>query len=282
MKRKVVFFIILLIFIIIIVWLIWSNKTVKTTDITVSSNNLPTEFNDYKIAHISDLHNAEFGENNSKIIDILKNQNPDIIAVTGDLVDSNHTNIDIAVSFMKQAVKIAPCFYVTGNHEAWTEQYNELESKLIECGVNVLHDTYFYLEKNGTKIKLVGIDDPSFTKGYELTEESIIETKLKEFNLEDSYTILLLHRPEYFKTYVNSNIDLVLTGHAHGGQFRLPFIGGLVAPNQGLFPKYDSGLFTENNTNMVVSRGIGNSIIPVRINNRPEVIMIKLQSTNSK
>lgn len=281
MKRKVVFFIILLIFI-VIVWLIWSNKTVKTTDITVSSNNLPTEFNDYKIAHISDLHNAEFGENNSKIIDILKNQNPDIIAVTGDLVDSNHTNIDIAVSFMKQAVKIAPCFYVTGNHEAWTEQYNELESKLIECGVNVLHDTYFDLEKNGAKIKLVGIDDPSFTKGYELTEESIIETKLKEFNLEDSYTILLSHRPEYFKTYVNSNINLVLTGHAHGGQFRLPFIGGLVAPSQGLFPKYDSGLFTENNTNMVVSRGIGNSIIPVRINNRSEVIMIKLQSIDSK
>ena len=281
MKRKVIFFIILLLFI-VIAWLVWSNKTVKTTDITVSSNNLPTEFNDYKIAHISDLHNAEFGENNSKIIDILKNQNPDIIAVTGDLVDSNHTNIDIAVSFMKQAVKIAPCFYVTGNHEAWTEQYNELESKLIECGVNVLHDTYFDLEKNGAKIKLVGIDDPSFTKGYELTEESIIETKLKEFNLEDSYTILLSHRPEYFKTYVNSNIDLVLTGHAHGGQFRLPFIGGLVAPNQGLFPKYDSGLFTENNTNMVVSRGIGNSIIPVRINNRPEVIIINLQSIDSK
>lgn len=281
MKRKVIFFIILLLFI-VIAWLVWSNKTVKTTDIIVSSNNLPTEFNNYKIAHISDFHNAEFGEKNSKIIDILKNQNPDIIAVTGDLVDSNHTNIDIAVSFMKQAVKIAPCFYVTGNHEAWTEQYDELESKLIECGVNVLHDTYFYLEKNSTKIKLVGIDDPSFTKGYELTEESIIETKLKEFELEDSYTILLSHRPEYFKTYVNSNIDLVLTGHAHGGQFRLPFIGGLVAPNQGLFPKYDSGLFTENNTNMVVSRGIGNSIIPVRINNRPEVIIIKLQSTNSK
>ena len=281
MKRKVIFFIILLLFI-VIAWLVWSNKTVKTTDIIVSSNNLPTEFNNYKIAHISDFHNAEFGEKNSKIIDILKNQNPDIIAVTGDLVDSNHTNIDIAVSFMKQAVKIAPCFYVTGNHEAWTEQYDELESKLIECGVNVLHDTYCDLEKNDSKIKLVGIDDPSFTKGYELTEESIIETKLKEFELEDSYIILLSHRPEYFKTYVNSNIDLVLTGHAHGGQFRLPFIGGLVAPNQGLFPKYDSGLFTENNTNMVVSRGIGNSIIPVRINNRPEVIIIKLQSTNSK
>lgn len=281
MKRKVIFFIILLLFI-VIGWLIWSNKTVKTTDITVSSNNLPIEFNDYKIAHISDFHNAKFGENNSKIIDILKNENPDIIAVTGDLVDSNHTNVDIAVLFMKQAVKIAPCFYVTGNHEAWTEQYDELESKLIECGVNVLHDTYFDLEKNGAKIKLVGIDDPSFTKGYELNEESIIETKLKEFDLEDSYTILLSHRPEYFKTYANSNIDLVLTGHAHGGQFRLPFIGGLVAPNQGLFPKYDSGLFTENNTNMVVSRGIGNSIIPVRINNRPEVIIINLQSTDSK
>ena len=91
------------------------------------------------------------------------------------------------------------------------------------------------------------------------------------------FTILLSHRPEYFETYVEAGLDLVLSGHAHGGQFRLPFAGGLAAPNQGLFPEYDSGLYTEGSTNMVVSRGIGNSVIPVRFNNRPEVIIVELQ-----
>jgi predicted MPP superfamily phosphohydrolase len=94
---------------------------------------------------------------------------------------------------------------------------------------------------------------------------------------EDKYSILLSHRPELFHIYVDNNIDLVLSGHAHGGQFRIPFIGGIVAPNQGLFPKYDAGLFGEKETNMIVSRGIGNSIIPFRFNNPPEIIIIELQ-----
>ena len=93
---------------------------------------------------------------------------------------------------------------------------------------------------------------------------------------KDAYTILLSHRPELFDIYVKSGVDLVLSGHAHGGQFRLPFLGGLVAPNQGLFPEYDSGLYTSGNTNMIVSRGIGNSIIPIRFNNRPEVVLLEL------
>ena len=106
-----------------------------------------------------------------------------------------------------------------------------------------------------------------------------MNTKLEELHTEhDGLTILLSHRPELFDTYANHNIDVVLSGHAHGGQFRLPFIGGLVAPNQGLFPEYDAGIYTEGNTNMLVSRGVGNSILPFRINNRPEVILIELQA----
>lgn len=106
-----------------------------------------------------------------------------------------------------------------------------------------------------------------------------METHLQELMNESySFTLLLSHRPELFEIYVNNEVDLVLSGHAHGGQFRLPFVGGLVAPNQGLFPKYDAGLYTEENTNMIVSRGIGNSILPFRFNNRPEVILIELQS----
>ena len=106
-----------------------------------------------------------------------------------------------------------------------------------------------------------------------------MNTKLEELHSEkDGFTILLSHRPELFDTYADQGMDLVLSGHAHGGQFRLPFIGGLVAPNQGLFPKYDAGIYTEDNTNMLVSRGVGNSILPFRINNRPEVILIELQA----
>ena len=106
-----------------------------------------------------------------------------------------------------------------------------------------------------------------------------MSSKLKELHTDgDEFTILLSHRPELFDTYVDHDIDLVLSGHAHGGQFRLPFIGGLVAPNQGLFPEYDAGLYTEGSTNMLVSRGVGNSIFPFRINNRPEVILIELQA----
>lgn len=106
---------------------------------------------------------------------------------------------------------------------------------------------------------------------------AMVSTKLKNMlEQESSYSILLSHRPELFETYVACGVDLILSGHAHGGQFRLPFVGGLIAPDQGLFPKYDAGLYTDGNTNMIVSRGLGNSIIPIRFNNRPEIVLINL------
>ena len=125
------------------------------------------------------------------------------------------------------------------------------------------------IEKDGEAISLIGIDDPSFAEFPE---------SIDEISSFDGFKILLSHRPEYFDKYADWNVDLVLSGHAHGGQFRLPFIGGLVAPGQGLFPKYDAGSFTEDNTTMIVSRGIGNSIIPVRFNNRPELVLVVLES----
>jgi predicted MPP superfamily phosphohydrolase len=105
--------------------------------------------------------------------------------------------------------------------------------------------------------------------------------KLDELISEEEFTLLLSHRPEMFDTYVEKDVDLVFSGHAHGGQFRIPFVGGVFAPNQGLFPKYDSGIYSEGNTTMVVSRGIGNSAFPFRINNRPEVILVELDTENT-
>ena len=132
----------------------------------------------------------------------------------------------------------------------------------------------------GETITLIGVNDPSYQTDYLFGDsEMVMNTKLEDLHTgNDGFTLLLSHRPELFDTYVDQDVDLVLSGHAHGGQFRLPFIGGLVAPNQGLFPEYDAGIYTEGNTNMLVSRGVGNSILPFRINNRPEVILIELQA----
>lgn len=269
-KKKNIVLIIAVLFVFICIWTVWGNITIKTTYFSISDKNIPTSFDGYKIAQISDLHNAEFGDENSDIIEILKNEKPDIIVFTGDLIDSNHTDIDIAMDFLEKAIKIAPCYFVTGNHEYWLGNvYDEVEKRLKECGVNVLRNKQIKLERNGGYIQLIGVDDPNFTT------RSMTET-LSEFPMNE-YTVLLSHRPEIFDTYVESGVDLVLSGHAHGGQFRLPFVGGLVAPDYGFFPEYDSGKYIKNNTTMIVSRGVGNSIIPVRFNNRPEVVIVKFK-----
>ena len=262
---------------IMVSWVIWGNLSVETTKLTVISKDLPEAFDKFSIAHISDLHNAEYGKNNEKLIDILEAESPNIIAITGDLIDSNHTNLEVALSFAQQAVKIAPCYFVTGNHEAWIgSQYEELKTSLQNTGITVLQDEAIELNYGDVCIQLIGLNDPDFSERDRLLSESILEAKLSQVNISDGFTILLSHRPEYFNVYQNKNIDLVLSGHAHGGQFRLPFGRGVIAPGQGLFPKYDAGAYTENGTTMIVSRGIGNSIIPVRINNPPEIVIIEL------
>ena len=279
-KRIIVFAVVATILLGLIIWTAWGNTALELNHYTISSDRLPEAFDGYRIAHVSDLHNTEMGKDNEKLLDMLQEADPDIIAITGDIIDSRNTDIDVALQFTKDAMEIAPCYYVTGNHEARVSEYDELKEGMIELGVVVLEDGRIELEQSGETITLLGVKDPSFQTDYLFGDsETVMQSKLQEIvNEEDSYTILLSHRPELFEVYTESKVDLVLSGHAHGGQFRLPFVGGLVAPNQGLFPKYDAGLYTEENTNMIVSRGIGNSILPFRFNNRPEVILIDLYS----
>lgn len=276
-KRRCVLIIIVVALLGLIAWTVWGNAALEINSYTIVSNRLPSSFSGFRIAQVSDLHNTQMGDGNEKLLAMLRKAEPDIIVITGDMVDSYDTNISIALRFAEDAMQIAPCYYVTGNHEARITEYEDLKIGLESAGVVVLENERIELERNGETVTLIGVDDPSFQTDYLMGDSAtVMSSALNGLTGDDAYTILLSHRPELFDTYVASGVDLVFSGHAHGGQFRLPFLGGVVAPNQGLFPKYDSGLFTQGDTNMLVSRGIGNSIIPIRFNNRPEIIVVEL------
>lgn len=263
----------------LILWIVWGNTALTVDTYVISSDRIPSGLHGFRIAQISDLHNAVFGKNNEELLQMLSECEPNIIAITGDLVDAGHSDIDVAFEFARGAVQIADTYYVSGNHEARLPQYVNLKEGLESIGVVVLEDMALQIEYCGEEVTLMGLSDPNFTINGDIFGEvpAMVEAKLRKLTKdENSYRILLSHRPELFEAYVNCGVDLVLSGHAHGGQFRLPFIGGLIAPNQGFFPKYDSGLYIEGNTVMAVSRGIGNSIIPFRINNRPEIVLLEL------
>lgn len=259
---------------------LWANKALTTTTFEITDKKIPSAFNGFCIAHISDLHNACFGNGNEKLLNEIKKISPDIIAVTGDSVDSRRTDIKITVDFLKDALEIAPVYFITGNHESRIDLYESLISQIKQLGVTVLENQSLSLTKEKSTLTLCGIADPAFSADYLFDDEAyVIEKALENFKKSDNFTILLSHRPEYFDIYVKHGFDLVLSGHAHGGQFRLPFAGGVIAPGQGFFPDYDSGLYEKENTKMIVSRGLGNSIIPLRLFNRPEIISITVKST---
>lgn len=279
-KRKglVILCVLAVLLAVFVIWTAWENQALMVNTYRIDSSNLPEAFDGFRIAQISDLHNCQMGKNNGKLISMLQAEEPDIIVITGDMIDSRQTDVDIALHLAGELVQIAPCYYVSGNHEARVSEYDSLKAGLIELGVTVLENAKVTIELSGAKITLAGVADPSFKTDYlqgdDVTVMSSILTEL--LAEEDGYTILLSHRPELFEVYAEHNVDLVFSGHAHGGQFRIPFIGGLIAPNQGMFPKYDAGIYEEENTTMVVSRGIGNSIVPFRINNRPEIVLVEL------
>lgn len=269
--------------IVIILFCNFQNKHLETTHYTYAAEQLGADLEGYRIVQISDLHNAKFGKNNQKLVDRIRECEPDMIVLTGDLVDSNHTNVDRAVQFVNEIVKICPVYYVTGNHEYWLEasEYDELMSGLADAGVVIMDNQVVEISRGDAKFRLVGLDDRSLsdgTLGTLLNDQAgqKEETADNENSGEKELTVVLAHEPQYLARYASAGVDLVLSGHAHGGQFRLPFVGGIVAPDQGFFPEYTAGEYYMDGTEMIVSRGLGNSVIPVRLFNYPEIVCVEL------
>lgn len=261
------------------IFLVWQNNDIVITKHNYINNKLPNEFNGFKILHISDLHNKNF---HGKLTNKIKEINPDIIVITGDLIDRRRANLDLATKFIEKIVKIAPTYYVSGNQEQLSEHYIELKNELNNLNVINMDSSYKTINKEGGSIGLIGIADPGI-KGNEKTNinknnENYIRYSLNDLtkNLTTDFNILLAHRPELINVYKEFTIDLVFSGHAHGGQIRIPLLGGVLSPNQGFFPKYSEGMHKEGSTSMVVSRGLGNSLFPFRIFNRPELVIVLL------
>lgn len=288
-KKYIKSAIVLLIVITLLLFCNFQNKHLETTHYTYEAEQLGVDLDGYRIVQISDLHNAKFGKNNQKLVDRIRECAPDMIVLTGDLVDSNHTNVDRAVQFVNEIVKICPVYYVTGNHEYWldTSEYENLMDGVASAGVVILDNQVVEISRGDAKFRLVGLDDRSLADGTLealLSDESIrnnqAEQKEEIADNEDSgekeLTVVLAHEPQYLARYAGTGVDLVLSGHAHGGQFRLPFVGGIVAPDQGFLPEYTAGEYYMNGTEMIVSRGLGNSVIPVRLFNYPEIVCVDL------
>ena len=264
--------------IVIILFCNFQNKHLETTYYRYGAEQLGVDLDGYRIVQISDLHNAKFGKNNQKLVDRIRECEPDMIVLTGDLVDSNHTDVDRAVQFVDEIVKICPVYYVTGNHEYWLEksEYDELMDGLIGAGVVILDDQVVEISRGDAKFRLVGLDDKSLADGTLGTLLNNAQNVAHEDSEKKELTVVLAHEPQYLARYAGTGVDLVLSGHAHGGQFRLPFVGGIVAPDQGFLPEYTAGEYYMDGTEMIVSRGLGNSVIPVRLFNYPEIVCVEL------
>ena len=260
-------------------WFNWQCWGLQTTHTEVELSGLPTEFDGFQIAHLSDLHGHEYGEDSEDLLRLVREQKPDLIVITGDLVDQED-QLRMIPALARGLAAIAPTCYVTGNHE-WglgTGTVRELKNLLAQCGVTVLSNQYEILERNGARLVLAGVDDPNGYADQKTPEELYAQIEKEAPGL---FTVLLAHRNDRFEQYAAAGYDFVLSGHGHGGIVRLPFVGGLLGAGRELFPERTSGLYTVGDSTLFVSRGLGNNTVPFRgfrIFNRPELAVVTLRT----
>lgn len=278
-KRKKSVRIVILCLLIILVLLLVCDARLKTVFYTIETEKVNQPV---RIALITDLHSDKYGKHQSILVNAVVEQQPDIVLLGGDIFDDkrSYENAEIAI---RQLAERYLCYYVTGNHEYWSRDIETILGIVESCGITVLSGDCDTIEINGQTISICGVDDPDVTKylaeGVPIEEQlaSVEEAVIAEGT--EHYTILLSHRPELFETYQKYDFDLILSGHAHGGQWRIPFVlNGLYAPHQGIFPEYAGGRYDYEAGTMIVSRGLARESTPVpRIFNRPELVIIDIQ-----
>ena len=296
MKKKY-WLLILAILVASVIWNVYWNSRIVVHTYTHVNEEVPQAFDGFRIVQLTDLHSVRNEVQGQLVYETILGQEPDIICVTGDLVDSRYyasNGVDgekLTLALMEKLVKLAPVYFIYGNHEMIlldNPQNNEFKTALEKLGVQIINNELvsYTKETGGEFIYIGGIQDPStlykdYRYAFLSNNGERMEAMLDAVTVgvrNEEFFLLLSHRPEYLEMYDQYPVDLVLSGHAHGGQFRLPFIGGVYAPGQGIFPKYTAGLYETDDLEMYVGTGIGNSVIPVRIFNPPEVLTIILET----
>ncbi len=251
-----------------------SNSRIVVTEYALSSPRLPESFDGFTVVQLSDIHGAEFGEDNARLIEKTAAAQPDIIAITGDMVDEE-TDMAIIDALLAELVEIAPVYYVSGNHEWGARRMEELEAVLARRGVRYLSNEYEFLEKSGESIVLAGVEDPNGPFDMMKPEEMV---DIINDEAGESLVLLLGHRNYWTEKYPELEVDIIMCGHAHGGIVRLPFAGGVLGTGFELFPENVDGAVESGRYTMIVSRGLGNSIPVPRFLNNPEIVVLKLES----
>lgn len=290
-NAKNIFIICLSVILSLVLYLISDQYVIMTSEYTVKSDKITSGF---KIAVISDLHNMDFGGNNKVVLDKLREEAPDIIAVVGDIIDESDTDITPALNVMNNLPSIAPTYYVVGNHDRSCPLYESFKQSIMESGVSYLRTIDYgqtfiskaerNIEVNGDKAAILGLH--SYSTGE--VEDKRYTQIMDKFCRKKCFKILLCHYPEYTTwffeqdKYYEYDFDLMLSGHTHGGVVDIPFIGGIIAPNQGLFPKYCKGLYyidkgNKNPYHMVITGGLGEDRRFMRVNNFPEITFVNVR-----
>ena len=258
----------------------WANQRLWLNQITVASPRVPAAFDGFRILQLSDLHNRRWGAGSAELLALSASAQPDIIVVTGDLVDHRTGPLDEVTAVLRGLQAIAPTYYVSGNHEMHVGRVRELTMLCQSLGVEYLDGRQVTLVRGDGQVILMGMPDP-IAYGEYLYEFPRYSQHLDEQMSAcpaNAFTVLLAHRPELMPIYAQAGLDLVLAGHAHGGVLRIPGYGGLLAPGQPIPARYTGGLHRERDTQLVISRGAGGSTL--RINNPPELVLIELRRTD--
>jgi len=248
---------------------VYASSVLETTFLPIPLAGLPAGFDGFTVCHLTDLHLAEFGQNQADLVSLIRENKPDLIAMTGDMVNRDDRDESAFLTLCDQLPEIAQTCFVSGNHEM-CGSHEGLEQRLMERGVQVMDNRHVELERDGEILYLAGVGEwwAYGRTGLDAAMENIPS---------EGIVILLAHHPEEMPHYVECGANLVLAGHTHGGQVKLPFVGSLIAPNQGFFPRYPDGLFREGGTAMYVSRGLGLSSLPMRFNCPREVAFLTLK-----
>ncbi|HOP11212.1 MAG TPA: metallophosphoesterase [Oscillospiraceae bacterium] len=255
----------------------WQGLAIRTYTVHTSKLKSPV-----RIALITDLHGSLYGSSQKDLIKAVKKQKPDLVLLSGDIFDE-YTEDDNAERLLTALSAFYPCFYITGNHENWRSDTAEIKEWVRSCGITVLEGTGVTVTVNNQKLQIFGVDDPEAFSGSSYSENTVgsgwyrqLETCQKEIE-DGTFCILMSHRPELVAAYENSGFDLVLSGHAHGGQWRIPgIVNGIYSPNQGFFPQFAGGLYELENTDLIVSRGLCKNEVP-RVFNPPELVIVNMK-----